>query len=832
MKNKAFVLIFILLFALSFASCNKKVPLVCDTHSDEIKDGICDLCGKTLPEKTPDKKPDKNPDVKPEGGEGILLIDDGEVNFAFVLARKLPSDARMTLDSIADELSESCGEPELFTVGSERGSDVYVYVGIELDKIFDGYTLGYEGYTVSSLDGNIIVSAGSEDALADALEFFEKEVFGEWDGESDFYFSDEMEETVKTKYRTEISVGDFDISEYSIFSDGDLMTDAIAVSVRDTIYKKCGARLEVIAADTDSPKIVVRHAEAVSKGGFRVYESEGDLIIECAYKNKFEESVEKFLFEKIKPGELDFEDLDFSLTVDTVYYDDFGAVGDGKTDDFLAIKAAHDFANECGQTVKARHGATYYIKNMSTDYITVKTNVDFCGASFIIDDSEVSQKFDDGIADTDIFVVETDYTKLSLNKKNCELINALNEKEVAIDRENITKLDLGLGYPALLVINNVNTRQYIRYGSNANTGTKQTELILIDKEGNIDETTPFLFDFKEITSIDVIRIDDEPITVKNGTFTTLATKVHTEEESKYIARGICIRRANTTVSGITHLVEGEIPKGTMVDGKSFWADGYTGFYRVLNTSNVEIRDCIATAHVNYSSSYDISIRSSNNVRLINVRQTEEDFLDTKDWWIMGSNFCKNLLYDGCYLTRFDAHCGVYNATIRNSTVSSLRLIGGGDFVIENSTVKARSYGGDTFIMLREDYGSTWRGNIYIKNCTLDSIIESAKREEVSIIWAQWVNHNFGYETYLPNVYVDGLYFAERLGTKRVNVFKIKNLDEENPAERNFNLPSFSGTENKNVYTAPGEISIKNLQTGVEIELEDSDFFKNTKLEKK
>ena len=35
-----------------------------------------------------------------------------------------------------------------------------------------------------------------------------------------------------------------------------------------------------------------------------------------------------------------------------VFYKDFGAVGDGVTDDFHAIKAAHDYANEHKLPVK------------------------------------------------------------------------------------------------------------------------------------------------------------------------------------------------------------------------------------------------------------------------------------------------------------------------------------------------------------------------------------------------------------------------------------------------------------------------------------------------
>ena len=44
-----------------------------------------------------------------------------------------------------------------------------------------------------------------------------------------------------------------------------------------------------------------------------------------------------------------------------IYYEDFGAVGDGVTNDFLAIQAAHAHANQCGHTVNGTAGATYYI---------------------------------------------------------------------------------------------------------------------------------------------------------------------------------------------------------------------------------------------------------------------------------------------------------------------------------------------------------------------------------------------------------------------------------------------------------------------------------------
>ena len=59
-----------------------------------------------------------------------------------------------------------------------------------------------------------------------------------------------------------------------------------------------------------------------------------------------------------------------------VTYEEFGAVGDGVTEDFEAIKKAHDYANKEGLPVKAREGATYYIHN--TIIVKYRSNISIC----------------------------------------------------------------------------------------------------------------------------------------------------------------------------------------------------------------------------------------------------------------------------------------------------------------------------------------------------------------------------------------------------------------------------------------------------------------------
>ena len=61
-----------------------------------------------------------------------------------------------------------------------------------------------------------------------------------------------------------------------------------------------------------------------------------------------------------------------------VSYEEFGAVGDGKTNDFAAIMAAHNYANENRLPVKTDSSKTYYICDTRIDgvvkQIIVKTS--------------------------------------------------------------------------------------------------------------------------------------------------------------------------------------------------------------------------------------------------------------------------------------------------------------------------------------------------------------------------------------------------------------------------------------------------------------------------
>jgi hypothetical protein len=120
---------------------------------------------------------------------------------------------------------------------------------------------------------------------------------------------------------------------------------------------------------------------------------------------------------------------------------------------------------------------------------------------------------------------------------------------------------------------------------------------------------------------------------------------------------------------------------------------------------------------------------------------------------MGSNYSKNLLYDSCVFSRFDAHMGVANATIRNSTLGhqGINAIGSGTFTVENTTVHGRS-----LVNLRSDYGSTWQGELIIRNCTF--VPGGGRPISGNLIGGTYSGqHDFGYTCYMPErITIEGL----------------------------------------------------------------------------
>jgi len=494
------------------------------------------------------------------------------------------------------------------------------------------------------------------------------------------------------------------------------------------------------------------------------------------------------------------EDISRFTANGLVCYSDFGAEGDGRTDDMDAIAATHAFANQFGLQVKADEGATYYIGGKERTAV-IQTDTDFGTATFIIDDTEVQNHR------ASVFLVTS-----SLQPFSPEGINSL--------KRNQEKIHMSLERSCLITVTDSNVMRYIRFGLNQNNGSPQTDIFLVDKFGNVDMDAPIIWDFDQITEITAIPIDEKTLKITGGSFITIANRA--ESKYTYYSRNMAIRRSNVIVDGLEHRITGEGDHGAP----------YGGFINIRDCSHVTIRNTILTGHLTYRTigsagkavsmgSYDISVSRAINVSFVNCSQTN-DINDRRYWGIMGSNYCKNLLYDECTFSRFDAHMGVANAAIRNSILGHMGInaIGSGTLTVENSTIYGR-----TLINLRPDYGSTWQGEFVIRNCVF--VPAGGNQISASLIGGSYSGqHDFGYTCFMPErITIEGLQIDDSMHPE----------DYQGPAIfANFN-PEMTDDSYKEEfpYVRTREVILRNVSTasGKALRLSDNPFqFRDVKVD--
>jgi len=539
-----------------------------------------------------------------------------------------------------------------------------------------------------------------------------------------------------------------------------------------------------------------------------------------------------------------------------VTYLDFGAKGDGVTDDFEAIWRAHNYANENGLPVVTDDGRTYYIHETRIDggvkSVIIKTDVTWGSSKFIIDDTDIISADGTGRHGQHIFRAVSDYPMETVTDP--EVLAKL-----AGIGEGTKKVNLELGYPAMIVVYDNEQRVFRRsggYGPNSKLGCDAHELLVIDAEGNVDESTPFMFNYPQLSKLEILRIDIKPITISGGEFTTRASRMNAwdPETEKiiggYLGRGLMINRSYTTVVGVKHYVEGEITTYEHRDQKLRGAH-YNGFYAVSYANEITIKDCIFTGRRYYrlAGTYEFSGHMVNKIRLIGCTQSNfqveaEDGTKVysmslspvsgtlRHWGIGGTNFCKNMEYIDSKLSRFDAHCGLYNGKMVRCTMNFMELTGKGDLLIEEldwySANPGETY--NSFSYLRGDYGCTWNGTITIKNCTAN-----VERGDFYVLMHAYANWDYGYQCVFPNLIIDNLKIKGLDEGAKVHVMTEKRSLVREP---NIHLPKTlnvlhdneDGTHdngNANMIVPPKFIKVINNNSGYDFLLPKASFFDNT-----
>jgi len=422
----------------------------------------------------------------------------------------------------------------------------------------------------------------------------------------------------------------------------------------------------------------------------------------------------------------------YAATAAVVTYEDFGAVGDGLTDDLPAIVASHAHANQHGLPVRSDPRATYHLGRQALT-ASIQTSTDWGTSRFIIDDSQAPE---DHLRE--LFNVESPLAPVQLE------INRLREGQ---DRLN-ARPDSDL----LVYVENANLRRFIRRGANVNTGTTQREVFILRQDGTIDGAIQW--DYDEITLVEARPIDPEPLTLRGGFFIHIPNQSNKAEGPRYWARNIVVSRSNTVVDGITREVAGHTDVGLP----------YRGFLTVRKAADIVVQNCRVEPHKVYWMTSDAGVLvpmgtygyNFNSVVNLTIRGcVMTDIHDHDRWGVVGANFLKNVLVEDSVLSRMDVHMGVSgHYTIRNSTMGHMGInaIGRGKLLVENTTVHSQH-----LINFRRDYGATWDGDVVVRNsrwvprASFDNLPKSMFGVQND------GTHDFGYPCSMPTrIRIEGL----------------------------------------------------------------------------
>ena len=511
-----------------------------------------------------------------------------------------------------------------------------------------------------------------------------------------------------------------------------------------------------------------------------------------------------------------------------IYYSDFGAKGDGVTDDFYAVRAAHIYANEHGCSVHAEPGKSYYFgKGSGTDSIIIKTDTYWHGARIIFDDSNIV--YEDPEYQTPVIIVAPDHDTVTYTAETAP-INSI--------AKGATNIGFAPGFRAMVVLYDDNVRQYIRdAGKISDNGTAQHELVMVAADGTIDPTTPLQWTYNKITKLEITNVEDAPITISgadDGQGIVETVSNHAPTDNRYLSRIIMFKRSNITFKNVRHMITNEEISDTGAP--------YNGFTHTMRCENVTFENLTLQRYKvfnTYYRSYEIRGTLANNVTWRNCNMSNFFAPDgyTVHQGMMGTNYCKNLTLDGVQFNTFDCHHGCYNVTIRNSTLVYVSAIGEGVLTVENCTFYICNH--CIVIWLRSDYGTTWYGDLNMKDITVKY---SDRNRYVTLVNSWWTDHWFGYPCKLPtNITLENFKSVKYEATVDDGV-RTERIIGENIDPVNFFLPdtakladkdisrlkSEGGDAEENSYKAPEQLVISNCD-GVDFRFPNIPMFRDMRV---
>lgn len=349
--------------------------------------------------------------------------------------------------------------------------------------------------------------------------------------------------------------------------------------------------------------------------------------------------------------------------------DDYGAVGDGVTNDTVALKNMFDAANTSGKPVIFPEKKRYVVDDSEEINIMVDTDFNFC--EFIINQESNGSIFT---------IVDPDTAQFT--------ITASNLTRRSVNDNRLYKKSFTIQSPVLLGTTEGGAPCYYK------------GCFVTDQNGNFTNTE-FVCTIQAGTyNIVNCQDADKPfITVKNGVVN------YNQPNNTVSPTFISVLRNNVTLEGFT------------IKGKYNNTNFGDEVFNCNNTSNVTFKNIAGNNPNGPGSGYLVACYTSTNVVVDSV--VTQGLYGTS-WFDFGSDEIANLVMKNCNMNRFDCHYFYQgNITVKNCVLQLASWsIGNGTMTFEDCTFINTDGTRDRAFGKRNNLFGAENGTVTIKNCVV------------------------------------------------------------------------------------------------------------------